>query len=39
MKRYRWNKAKLLHNLGVLVTAAAWAAINVWILYQWILSA
>ncbi len=38
-KRYRWNYKKFMHNLATLATAAGWAALNVWILYQWIMTA
>jgi len=38
-KKYRWNRKKFAHNLGVLATMAALAVLNVWILYEWIMGA
>ena len=37
MKRYRWNKKKFAENMAMLASAAACAALNVWILYEWIM--
>jgi len=38
-KKYRWNYKKFLSNLADLATAAAMAALFVWITCVWILTA
>ena len=38
-KKYRWNARKFLGNLAALAIVAVWAAVNVWILYEWIMGA